>query len=121
MIKDIKSKLQKKFQKAAKTTSPLEPTMAPLPATRDEILMTLFKGVYDPESPLSTLRGIPHLLRLIFQLATNEFWWRKCIKLPDRDLDAKLVEMYHNRQLRYSRKLNNEDTLLFFTELHPTR
>ena len=74
MIKDIKSKLQKQFRKAGTTTASLELTMAPLPATRDQILMTLLKGVYDPGSPLSTLRGIPHLLHLIFQLATNEFW-----------------------------------------------
>ena len=100
--------------------------MAPLPATRDQILMTLLQGVYDPESPLSTLRGIPHLLRLIFQLATNEFWWRKCVKLPDVDLDAELVELYHSdkrqlSKLRQLRQLKNEDTLLFFTELHRGR
>ena len=41
----------------------------------------LLCGVYDPGSPLSLLRGTPHLLRRIWAHTTA--YWEQMIRLPD--------------------------------------
>ena len=46
--------------------------------------VTLLAGVADDESVLAKLRGTPHIVRLIFILATNERRWRRCIRLPKK-------------------------------------
>ena len=44
--------------------------------------VTLLAGVADDESVLAKLRGTPHIVRLIFILATNERRWGRCIRSP---------------------------------------
>ena len=71
-----------------------------IPATRDQIFLTLLAGVRDPESVLSRLRGIPHLVRFIFQLTTNEQWWKKCIRIADTELEAQILQTLENKKWR---------------------
>ena len=68
-------------------------------------------------SDLSKLGGIPHLVKLIFELATNESFWKKCIRLPETDLDAQIVKAYANREWDQWRKLPRLWDSLFLTEL----
>ena len=67
-------------------------------ATCEEILLTLFAGVGDSECHLSLLRGMPHILKLIYVLATNEHRresrWKRCIRLPDIHTDAEILECH---------------------------
>ena len=91
--------------------------------TRDQILVTILAGVHDPLSPLSTLRGIPHLVKLIYQLATNEIWWKKCIRFPDEETDRRVLQLKQGKSWVFDRerpnekKCNDNDKFLFFTEL----
>ena len=69
-------------------------------ATCEEILLTLFAGVGDSECYLSLLRGMPHIIKLIYILATNEHRrrWKRCIRLPDTHTDAEIMKVFNNHQ-----------------------
>ena len=43
------------------------------------ILRTIFEGVYDIGSPLSRLRGTPHLVQMVWKFIVN--YWKSCIKI----------------------------------------
>ena len=126
MFKDLKSKIRKRLRPQDSTSSaPMDVQSAPeveaFPATRDEIFLALLSGVHDAESPLSALRGIPHVIKLIFTLATNEYWWKKCIVVPDFELDAEIVRLFLNHNISETRKLCKEKEFLFLTELSKGR
>jgi len=62
------------------TTTTTKPNRKSSPTIR--IGVTLLAGVSDDESVWAKLRGTPHIVRLIFILATNERRWRRCIRSP---------------------------------------
>ena len=41
-------------------------------ASRDEVFRTILAGTYDPGSPFSQLRGMPHIIERIYTLATTK-------------------------------------------------
>ena len=103
---------------ATATTSSTQPS--PPCANRDQVLLTLLAGVYDPGSVLSQLRGIPHLVKRVFELSTNELWWRKCIRLPDAELDRKLFQLMQEKGYLFDhrrRHFDDRDRLLFLAEV----
>ena len=123
MLKDIRSKFKERFGRSCNKDHDkrLEYVMASAGssavATREEILLALFAGVGDPDCQLALLRGMPHILKLIYQLATNEVWWKRCIRLPDSENDAKIVRIYKNRDWsRWNRK-EPKGNYLFLTEV----
>ena len=69
-------------------------------STSTQIGVTLLAGVNDDESVWAKLRGTPHIVRLIFILATNERRWRRCIRCPKTTADD-----------------DDEDGALYFTNL----
>ena len=75
-----------------------------IPATRDQIFLTLLAGVQNPDSVLYRLRGIPHLVRFIFNLATNEQWWKKCIRLANTEREAQILQALKNQNWMEFRK-----------------
>ena len=77
----------------------LVPECAPaFSAIYDEIFLTLLAGVHDANSVLSLLRGIPHLVKRIFQLSTNEFWWKRCVRLPDSAVDRRIFDLIRGKE-----------------------
>ena len=124
MLKDIRSKLNERFglDKRPKFVMASPTECAAEVATKDDILLLLFAGVGDSNCHLSLLRGMPHILKLIFQLATNEYWWKRCIRLPDSEKDAQIVRIYKNRDWNRWHKLREpKGNYLFFTELRASR
>ena len=94
-------------------------------ATSEEILLTLFAGVGDSECHLSLLRGMPHILKLIYMLATNEHRresrWKRCIRLPDIHTDAEIMEVFSGHQdweFNIAKSgIQDRGNLLFLTEI----
>ena len=85
----------------------------------DEIYLILLAGVCDPDSILSLLRGTPHLVDLIFELATNEAWWRKCVRLPNCAVDRRVFDEFYEKGRIWHREksVDDSDKLIFASEL----
>ena len=77
-----------------------------------DIWTTLVLGTKDEDSVLSCLRGVPHILRLIFQLVINDRRWKKCIQLPDVHLEGEQWETFNS-----STKKTGKDSFLFLTQV----
>ena len=50
------------------------------------ILCVIFEGVYDNNSPLSALRGTPHITRMIWKLITS--YWQSLIEFQANQIVA---------------------------------
>ena len=46
--------------------------IVPDAANKDQILLLILAGTYDPESPFFKLGGMPHIVKRIYTLATCE-------------------------------------------------
>ena len=86
-------------------------------ASTQQIWSTLLSGVKDDGSVLSCLRGVPHILTLIYQLVINEFRWKKCIQLPDVHLDGENEAGENGAMFKVSTKKHGKDSFLFLTQV----
>jgi len=77
---------------------------------------TLLAAVNDSNSIFSHLRGTPHVLELIIRLATNELRWKKCIRVPNFDLDKEIVGSACGAAT--VELAEDEESLLFLTPLN---
>ena len=86
------------------------------PASIRDVRKTLLAAVNDSNSIFSHLRGTPHVLELIIRLATNELRWKKCIRVPNFDLDKEIVGTACGAAT--VELAEDEESLLFLTPLN---
>ena len=83
--------------------------MASEAATPHQIRTIVLAGIHDPRTYLSLLRGTPHLIQFVYQLATNEHRWKTCIRLPDCQRDAEFFRRSEERGRKWYPLPSTED------------